>query len=261
MCGLGDGHGHKWNSQVDKESDMINKIHGAQASFETQSTERIAGSADLRTTAAKVDDLILRMNDTEQTLLTKVHGEHWVAQLDNFAQVMHKHETKMAQMEREFNMRIMQEAAMRQELTQNLSCVVRSTIEKTVPGGKDISPMDESTTSSMGGVTLFNMNRGMARARSPTCGSLNSVVTANGIHGHSVCISPTMLCNAPTHLGITASHSPLSTATSLVPANVRQVGRQMSVPAVTPVAMLQHSTGSVSAPSQRSLSPLRANGR
>jgi len=242
-------HGDKWEQQVDKEFSVINRLSNAQASMESTNMERIADAADLRTTAVKVDELMQRMHHAESSLHCKVQGDHWVAQLENFAQVMHKHESKMAGMEREFNMRMAQEAQLREELMYTLHGSVKTAFDKISPQGGNGNGNGNGNGQDVEGGSVHLVRRSSLstaspaimppqRARSPSCNSSTVLRRAGPTSGVATPMSGTICVSSPR------------------PTNVHHVSRQLSMG--SPITQRATSPVHSGSPySQRATSPVR----
>mmetsp|Transcript_29132 Transcript_29132/g.79967 ORF Transcript_29132/g.79967 Transcript_29132/m.79967 type:complete len:609 (+) Transcript_29132:73-1899(+) len=123
-------HADRWDAQASKDHCFLDKVNKSEANAGSFQLERYSNEAVLRTTVAKVEDLVERVKATEGNLSSKVHSDHLKAQVENFAEMIQKQEARVLRMEREFNMRISQESAHRDIAMTHLQGTVKNCFDR-----------------------------------------------------------------------------------------------------------------------------------
>eukprot|EP00928_Gymnodinium_smaydae_P071573 TRINITY_DN55121_c0_g1_i1.p1 TRINITY_DN55121_c0_g1~~TRINITY_DN55121_c0_g1_i1.p1 ORF type:complete len:623 (+),score=198.77 TRINITY_DN55121_c0_g1_i1:84-1952(+) len=188
----------RWDAQASKDNQIVERMSKTGTAVDSAKMERYASDALLRTTSTKVEELSERVRAAEGSLVSKVHGDHMKAQMDQLTQMIMKQEAALAQVERDFNTRFAQEAAHRDDHMEKLHGTVRNVIDKVSGDSIPIEDRDRKVAPSR--ELVRSVSPQASRVRLPT-----SSVISNGSHQLSPVgnLDRTMtpqLHAAPTHI-------------------------------------------------------------
>eukprot|EP00929_Paragymnodinium_shiwhaense_P071619 TRINITY_DN3638_c0_g2_i1.p1 TRINITY_DN3638_c0_g2~~TRINITY_DN3638_c0_g2_i1.p1 ORF type:complete len:644 (+),score=216.52 TRINITY_DN3638_c0_g2_i1:94-2025(+) len=247
----------RWEHQGCKDNSTLDKLYKVTTASDASKVERFASDAMIRNTAAKVEELMERMNKAESTMTTKVPTQHWEVQMENFASILQKQDHKTNQMERTFVNRIAQEHTVLNDHIETLqstvaTCFDRMSQHKALEGP---SSTEEPTAFSTRGTTRSVSPQAPMRARMNTTPAM---IMQNGQPNGSSFVSQ----SATNGVAVSMNGQPLASQASpntslVVPTTLTAPGSASGLP-VGAVAMPLASGWQTGA---RAVSPSLARGR